>query len=72
MLWELAETGSRHEIAVRLHVSENTVKSQLRAVYAKLGARTREEALARAIELGVLRTPPLTDQPPRAGLAERS
>lgn len=50
----LAETDSRAEIADRLYVSINTVKAQLRTLYGKLGARTREEALARAVALGLL------------------
>ncbi len=42
------------EIAVQLHVSRNTIKSQLRTVYRKLGAGTRVEALRRATEIGLL------------------
>ncbi len=51
----LAETDRRSEIASRLFVSLNTVKAQLRSLYAKLDASTREQALARAISLGLLR-----------------
>ena len=51
----LAETERRSEIASRLYVSPNTVKTQLRSLYAKLGASTREEALATALSLGLLR-----------------
>jgi len=54
VLLALAETGHRAEIAARLYVSPNTVKAQVRSLYAKLGVRTREEALARAIALGLL------------------
>lgn len=50
----LARTGSRSEIAAELFVSLNTVKAQLRSLYAKLGARTRDEALERAIASGLL------------------
>ncbi|AIY01161.1 hypothetical protein ART_1562 [Arthrobacter sp. PAMC 25486] len=45
ILGTLVETGDRAEIA-RLHfVSVNTVKSQLRSLYKKLGVASREEAL---------------------------
>jgi LuxR family maltose regulon positive regulatory protein len=35
-------------------VSPNTVKSQLKSIYQKLGASTREEAVARGRDLGLL------------------
>lgn len=54
VLGALAETSNRRAIALRLHVSENTVKSQLRSLYSKLGAGTREEALTSALEMGLL------------------
>ena len=44
---------SRTELADALFVSVNTVKSQLRSLYAKLGVSTREQALARAVALGI-------------------
>ncbi len=42
------------DISRSLTVSVNTVKSQLRSIYRKLGVRRREDALARGIELGLL------------------
>lgn len=45
---------SFREIAERLFVSRNTVKTQAISVYRKLGATSRSEAIARAIELGLL------------------
>jgi len=45
---------SFREIAKRLHVSSNTVKSQAHAVYRKLDASSRSEAVARASEAGLL------------------
>lgn len=52
------DTLMRHATAVdvsrSLTVSVNTVKSQLRSIYRKLGVRRREDALARGIELGLL------------------
>jgi len=53
----LAETGALDEIAARLFVSRNTVKSQLRAIYQKLGVSSRTEALTRAAVLGLLARP---------------
>lgn len=48
----LAKEMSVPQLAKALHVSQNTVKSHLRALYQKLGAHNREEALwlARATE----------------------
>ncbi len=45
---------SFREIAAQLGVSANTVKTQAHAVYRKLGAASRSEAVARAIEAGLL------------------
>lgn len=56
VLLVLVETGRRSEIAQRLYVSVNTVKAQLRALYAKLGASSRDDALAKASSYGLLRT----------------
>jgi DNA-binding NarL/FixJ family response regulator len=44
-------------IADRLFVSRNTVKTHLMHIYAKLGVQTRTEAVARALDLGLLRAP---------------
>ena len=45
---------SFREIAERVHVSANTVKSQANAVYRKLGVSGRSEAVSRGRELGLL------------------
>ncbi len=45
---------SFREIASQLGVSANTVKTQAHAVYRKLGAASRSEAVARALEAGLL------------------
>ncbi|HEY4427123.1 MAG TPA: AAA family ATPase [Solirubrobacteraceae bacterium] len=45
---------SFREIGERLHVSTNTVKSQAHAIYGKLGASSRSEAVARACALGLI------------------
>jgi LuxR family maltose regulon positive regulatory protein len=45
---------SFREIALQLGVSANTVKTQALAVYRKLGAASRSEAVARASEAGLI------------------
>ncbi|MGA9859733.1 MAG: LuxR C-terminal-related transcriptional regulator [Solirubrobacteraceae bacterium] len=45
---------SFHEIAQRLHVSSNTVKTHVHAVYRKLDASSRSEAVAHATQAGLL------------------
>jgi len=45
---------SFREIAERLHVSANTVKTQAHAVYRKLDASSRSTAVARARAVGLL------------------
>ena len=45
---------SFREIAGDLFVSANTVKTQAHAVYRKLDASSRSQAVARASELGLL------------------
>ncbi len=42
------------EIAAELFLSPHTIKSEMRSVYRKLGASTRNQAVARARELGLL------------------
>jgi LuxR family maltose regulon positive regulatory protein len=42
------------EIGQALHISRNTVKTQVGSVYRKLYASTRTEAVNRARELGLL------------------
>ncbi len=43
-----------HEIATQLHVSSNTVKTHVHAVYRKLDASSRSEAVANATRAGLL------------------
>jgi LuxR family maltose regulon positive regulatory protein len=50
----LATRLSRREIAARLYVSLNTVKTHQRAVYRKLRVEHRSAAVSRARELGLL------------------
>jgi LuxR family transcriptional regulator, maltose regulon positive regulatory protein len=45
---------SQRELAGSLFVSQNTLKTHLRAVYRKLGADSRDEAVLRARSLGLL------------------
>jgi ATP/maltotriose-dependent transcriptional regulator MalT len=50
----LSGTLSAREIAQELYVSVNTVKSQIRAIYRKLGVSSRQDAVSRGRELGML------------------
>lgn len=61
VLHRLAEPLSLQQIALDLHVSLNTVKSQVRSVYRRLGANSRAEAVAIATMHGLL-----DDTPDRA------
>lgn len=54
MLLLLRAGHSRSEIAQRLHLSPNTVKSTLRALFTRLGVTNREQAIAVAVEQGIL------------------
>lgn len=54
VLAEVARGQTMPQIAESLYVSYNTVKSQMRSLYQKLGAGSRAEAVARARALGLL------------------
>ena len=54
VLRELAAGHSNKEIADRLHVSPNTVKTHVARLFEKLQARRRTDAIARARELGLV------------------
>lgn len=54
VLAEIAAGHSNKEIAARLHVSPNTVKTHVARLFEKLGARRRTDALRRARELGLV------------------
>jgi two-component system, NarL family, response regulator DevR len=45
---------SDREIATKLHLSEATVKKQLRRIYGKLGARNRAQAALLAVKLNLI------------------
>ena len=50
----IAEGRANREIAAELFVTLATVKTHVAHIYAKLGARNRNEALGRAVALGLL------------------
>ncbi|MGH9283540.1 MAG: helix-turn-helix domain-containing protein, partial [Acidimicrobiales bacterium] len=54
VLARLAEGRSNREIAEALYVTPATVKSHLAHIYVKLGVAGRQEAMARAVALGLL------------------
>ncbi len=53
VLAELAEDVTLEDIARRLFVSRNTVKTQVRSVYRKIGVSTRAAATLFAMEHGL-------------------
>jgi LuxR family maltose regulon positive regulatory protein len=56
------------EIATRLFISRNTVKTEAVSIYRKLGASSRSEAIEHAVDLGLLES---SVYPPRANLIQR-
>jgi LuxR family transcriptional regulator of spore coat protein len=50
ILANLTEDATLEQIARRLYVTRNTVKTQVRSVYRKLGVSSRAEAIAKANE----------------------
>ena len=50
----LPAPSSLRELAAELFVTPNTLKTHLRAIYRKLGAESREEAVIRARERGLI------------------
>ena len=55
------------EIATRLFISRNTVKTEAVSIYRKLGASSRSEAIERAVEVGLLES---SIYPPRVNLTQ--
>lgn len=56
VLSNLTEEVTLEQIASKLFVTRNTVKSQVRSVYRKLGVSTRAEAVEWAREAGLYKT----------------
>ena len=54
MLQGLGERLSTRELAERFHLSEETVKTYLKAVFRKLGVRDRTEAVAEGFRRGII------------------
>jgi DNA-binding NarL/FixJ family response regulator len=54
VLIALGDKASADEIAATMHVSKNTIKTQMRRIYAKLGVHSRHDALRTAIDEGLL------------------
>jgi LuxR family maltose regulon positive regulatory protein len=50
----LGSSLTQSELASALYVSVNTLKTHVRSIYRKLDAASREEAVARARERGLL------------------
>jgi DNA-binding NarL/FixJ family response regulator len=50
----LAEGAANKEIALRLHITERTVKAHVTSIFNKLGVNSRAEAVAVALRSGLL------------------
>ena len=50
----LADGHSNKTLAAKLFVTENTVETHLRRIYGKLGIRSRTQAVAKALENGLI------------------
>ncbi len=59
VLTYMVQGASNKEIAAQLVISENTVKVHLRRIYTKLGASSRTEATALALQKGLVTLPGL-------------
>lgn len=57
VLQGMADGKSNAEIGAGMHVSENTVKTHVRRLFMKLGARDRANAVRLAFDAGLLRSP---------------
>lgn len=53
VLANLSEEATLEQIAAKLFVTRNTVKSQVRSVYRKIGVSTRADAVKWAREAGI-------------------
>ena len=51
---KLLPTSTYLQMAATLYISRNTVKTQLRSIYQKLGVASRSEAIERAVDLRLL------------------
>jgi LuxR family transcriptional regulator, maltose regulon positive regulatory protein len=51
---KLLPTSTYLQIAATLYISRNTVKTQLRSIYQKLGVTSRSAAIERAVDLRLL------------------
>jgi len=50
----VADGHPNREIAIRLGISEHTVKFHLASLFGKLGVSTRTQAVRRALEWGLI------------------
>jgi LuxR family transcriptional regulator, maltose regulon positive regulatory protein len=51
---KLLPTSTYLQIAATLYISRNTVKTQLRSIYQKLGVTSRAQAIERAVDLRLI------------------
>ena len=51
----IADGCSTPEVAQKLFISQKTVKNHLAAIYQKLDARDRTQAVVRAVRMGIIR-----------------
>lgn len=72
VLAALASGWSSTEIAERLSIAPTTVKSHIRNILTKIGARARVQAVVFAYETGLVRPPALRPSPSGTGFSDQS
>ena len=62
---EMTKGSTDREIARKIYVSTTTVKSHIRSIFRKIGARNRTQAVVYVLKNGLVRIPVQTEHPPR-------
>jgi LuxR family maltose regulon positive regulatory protein len=61
ILQSIANGRSTQDIAAAFEISEHTVRSHVKRIFAKLGAHSKAEAVMRGVHLGLISTEPQSE-----------